>query len=75
MLRLTAFALMTCMVFAAGTAEAATKKKTTKQSQFTKEQREKMTEQGRKMCRKQYGATSRLIRIDYSRMQVWCYTG
>ncbi len=51
------------------------KKKTTKRSDFTPEQRERMAEQGRKICRDSYGATSRMVRIDYSTMRVWCYTG
>lgn len=51
------------------------KKKSYKRSDFTPEQREKLMEYARQQCRKKYGATSRLMRIDYSTARFWCWTG
>ncbi len=61
------------------TAEAATtkkKKKTTgSRSDYTPEQRKKIAEWARNLCRKQYGSGARLHRIDYYTKRVWCYFG
>ncbi|MCX7348455.1 MAG: hypothetical protein NTZ54_02695 [Alphaproteobacteria bacterium] len=40
--------------------------------QYTPEQREKMMARAREICRKNYGAPSRVYRIDYKRNTVWC---
>jgi len=59
---------------ALGTAEAATKKKkkSYKRSDFTAEQREKLMEEARKICRKRYGSAAQVYRIDYARWMVIC---
>ena len=40
--------------------------------EYTPAQREKMMEQAREICRKNYGAPSRVYRIDYKMNKVWC---
>lgn len=53
--------------------DAATKKKIThKRSDFTAEQREKMMEEARKICKKRYGSSSRVYKIDYYKWIVIC---
>jgi len=57
---------------------ASTKKKksTTRQrSDYTPEQREKMMEEARQICKKRFGAGARVYRIDYAKMMVWCLEG
>lgn len=39
---------------------------------YTPAQREKILENARALCRKTYGAPSRVNRIDYKRNTVWC---
>lgn len=52
---------------------AATKKKISKKrSDFTPEQREKLMEEARKICKKKYGATSTVYRLDYKKWIVIC---
>lgn len=53
-------------------AGSATKKKHDTRAQFTPEQREKMAAEFRKLCKKKYGASSRLVRIDYYKRQYIC---
>lgn len=65
------------LMFAAGQSgfEAQAKtaaKKHDKRTQFTAEQREKMAVKFRLLCKKKYGAPSRLIRIDYYKRQYVC---
>ena len=40
--------------------------------EYTAAQREKFMESARALCRKNYGAPSRVYRIDYKRNTVWC---
>jgi hypothetical protein len=47
-------------------------KKHDKRSQYTAEQREKMAVDFRAQCKKRYGASSRLVRIDYYKRQFLC---
>ena len=55
-------------------AAAATKKKkiSHKRSDFTPEQREKMMERARQICRKNYGAGATVYKLDYYHWKVWC---
>ncbi|MFO1132680.1 MAG: hypothetical protein U1E16_11825 [Hyphomicrobiales bacterium] len=39
---------------------------------YTPAQRDKMMEQARQLCRKKYGAPSRVYRVDFKRNTVWC---
>jgi hypothetical protein len=48
------------------------KKKHDTRSQFTAEQREKMAVEFRTNCKKKYGASSRLVKIDYYKRQYIC---
>ena len=48
------------------------KKITHKRPDFTAAQREKMMEEARKICKKKYGAPSRVHHIDYYRWRVYC---
>ena len=67
--------------FAGGTDEvaAATQKKkkkiSKKSSDFTPQQREKLMEEARKICRKRYGAGARVYKLDYYHWKVWCLEG
>lgn len=71
---LAVLALAVAVGVALGTAEAATKKKKKvhKRSDFTSEQREKLMESARKLCRKRYGSAAQVYRIDYARWMVIC---
>lgn len=40
--------------------------------EYTAAQREKMMERARELCRKDFGAPSRVYKIDYKKNQVWC---
>lgn len=40
--------------------------------QYTAAEREKIMERAREICRKNYGAPSRVYRIDYAANKVWC---
>jgi hypothetical protein len=55
-------------------AEAAKAKKFKphKRADYTEEQRAKFMEQARKICKKKYGAPSRVAEIDYYHWKVWC---
>jgi hypothetical protein len=53
-------------------ANAAKKKTHRKRSDFTAEQRAKMMEEARKICKKKYGAPSQVYHIDYYRWRVIC---
>ena len=54
-------------------AMAASKKKPPlKRSDLTPEQREKVMEYARALCKKKYGASARVYRIDYAKRMVWC---
>jgi hypothetical protein len=48
------------------------KKLTHKRSDFTAEQRAKMMEEARKICKKRFGAPSRVHHIDYVKWRVYC---
>ena len=48
------------------------KKITHKRSDFTAEQRAKMMEKARKICKERFGAPSRVYKIDYVKWQVIC---
>lgn len=64
---------MTPIIGGVDDSAAATKKKVTrKRSDFTPQQREKLMEEARKICRKHYGATATVYRIDYYHWKVWC---
>ena len=39
---------------------------------YTPAQREKFMAEARELCRKKYGAPSRVYRIDYKKNMVWC---
>lgn len=39
---------------------------------YTPAQREKFMEEARQLCRKKFGAPSRVYRIDYKKNTVWC---
>ena len=55
------------------TVAAATKKKISKKrSDFTPEQRKKLMEEARKICKKNYGAASTVYRLDYYKWIVIC---
>jgi hypothetical protein len=43
-------------------------------SEYTAEQRAKIFETARKICRKKYGAPANVQRIDYGANKVWCTT-
>ena len=53
-------------------AAAAKGKITHKRSDFTSEQRAKMMENARKVCRKRYGATATVYKVDYYKWRVIC---
>lgn len=40
--------------------------------QYTAAERNKIMERAREICRKAYGAPSRVYRIDYATSKVWC---
>jgi hypothetical protein len=40
---------------------------------YTPEQKAKLMEEARKVCRKRFGATVVRIQIDYFREIIWCY--
>jgi hypothetical protein len=48
------------------------KKKHDTRAQFTATQREKMAVEFRKLCKKKYGSSSRLVKIDYYKRQYVC---
>ena len=48
------------------------KKITHKRSDFTAEQRAKLMEEARKICKKRFGAPSRVYKIDYVKWRVVC---
>ena len=48
------------------------KKITHKRSDFTAAQRAKMMEEARKICKKRFGAPSRVYKIDYVKWRVVC---
>jgi hypothetical protein len=48
------------------------KKISHKRSDFSAEKRAKFMEDGQKICRKKYGAGSRVARIDYFKWIVYC---
>ncbi len=55
------------------TVTAATKKKISKKrSDFTPEQRKKLMEEARKICKKNYGAASTVYRFEYHKWRVIC---
>ena len=56
---------------ASSTIDAATKKKKGR-SDYTAEQREKFLKDARELCKKRYGAGSRVYRIDYTKPLIWC---
>jgi hypothetical protein len=45
---------------------------THKRSDFTAEQRAKLMEEARKICKKRFGAPSRVYKIDYVQWRVVC---
>ena len=61
----------TSQLSVAAEAKTATKKHASR-SQFTAVQREKMAAKFRELCKKKYGAPSRLIKIDYYKRQYVC---
>ena len=61
----------TCQLSVAAEAKTATKKHDSR-SQFTAVQREKMAAKFRELCKKKYGAPSRLYKIDYYKRQYIC---
>jgi hypothetical protein len=48
------------------------KKIARKRADFTAAQREKLMEDARKICKKRFGAPTRVYRIDYVKWQVTC---
>jgi hypothetical protein len=86
MIRVLLLALALAFVFAAQgfappAAEASETKSQTKKKQtakkgrsdYTPEQREKIMERARQVCRDEFGKPSRVYRIDYRKMRVYCY--
>jgi hypothetical protein len=55
--------------YAASTKKPAKKKST---SDYSPEERKKIMEYARQLCKKTYGAPSQVYRLDYSRMRVIC---
>lgn len=53
-------------------AMAASKKTTKKKSDLSSAQREQILEYARALCKKKYGATGKVYRIDYYKKTVWC---
>ena len=51
---------------------AAKGKITHKRADFTVEQRAKMMENARKLCRKRFGATATVYKVDYYKWRVIC---
>ena len=43
-------------------------------SAYTAEQRQKILDAARKVCRKKYGAPANVYRIDYGSNRIWCTT-
>ena len=41
-------------------------------SSLTAQQRAQIMERARELCRKKHGAPSRVYRVDYTHMRVWC---
>ena len=48
------------------------KKISHKRADFSAEKRAKLMEEGQKICRKNYGAGSRVARLDYFKWTVYC---
>ncbi len=67
-----AAALALGLSFADADAGAAKKKKQGWKN-YTSEQRAKLMEEARKVCRKRFGATVIRVQIDYYREIIWCY--
>ena len=42
-------------------------------SDYTPEERAKMMQRGREVCRKEFGAPSTVYRIDYKSLRVYCW--
>ena len=75
------FSLVTVAPGFAPSAEAAEKKKPEKKkakkkgrNDYTAEERKKIMERARKVCRDSQGAPSTVYRIDYQKMVVYCTT-
>jgi hypothetical protein len=54
-------------------AEAASKKKISGRSDYTKEQQKKFYDEALKLCRKKYRTTLHFVRVDYRKKQFVCY--
>ncbi len=54
-------------------AEAASKKKTSSRSDYTKEQQKKFHAEALKLCRKAYGTQLHFVRVDYKKLRFVCY--
>lgn len=68
-----AFAAVILMAnFGSSAIAATTKHPTHKSSDFTPEQKKKLMEQARQICRKRYGAMATVASIDYYHWKVWC---
>jgi hypothetical protein len=54
-------------------AEAASKKKVSSRSDYSKEQQKKYFEEALKLCRKEYGGHLHHVVVDYRRKKFLCY--
>ena len=54
-------------------AEAASKKKTSSRSDYSKEQQKKYFDEALKLCRKAYGGQLHHVVVDYRRKKYVCY--
>lgn len=54
-------------------ADAASKKKTSSRSNYSKEQQKKYFDEALKLCRKQFGGHLHHVVVDYKRMKYVCY--
>ena len=67
-----AMAAGSCPSSKSGKCPVQKKKITHKRSDFTAAQRAKMMEEAREICKKKYGAPSRVYKIDYVKWRVLC---
>ena len=52
--------------------EPAARNRLKPRNQYTETEREKIMERAREICRKDFGAPSRVYRIDYATSRIWC---
>ena len=73
MKKLMVLAALAGLAFSVLEANAASKKKTSSRSDYSKEQQKKYFNEALKLCRKQFGGQLHHVVVDYKRMKFVCY--